>query len=69
MEQFKAINNLDTFAKTLITQINNIYAKSAQNSNSNDLSFKPESSLLIILDDTIKEGTFDVVNMINKEKK
>ncbi|ASM36928.1 flagellar hook-associated protein FlgK [Campylobacter sputorum] len=56
------INNLDTFAKTLITQTNNIYAKSAQNKvNSNDLSFlKPENSL-INFDDTIKEGTFDVV--------
>lgn len=63
----KYIDNLDTFARTLITQTNNVYAKSSQTkANSNDLNFlRPENSLKNF-NDGIKEGTFDVV-VYNKQ--
>lgn len=63
----KYIDNLDTFSKTLITQTNNIYAKSAQNkANSSELHSLKKDNSLMNFDNNIKEGTFDVV-VYNKQ--
>jgi flagellar hook-associated protein 1 len=55
------IDNLDTFAQTLITETNNIYAQSAQDSmQSPNLDLKGNESLKNAYNN-IEDGTFDVI--------
>ena len=56
------MDSLDTFAKTLITQTNNIYASSAKSSmNSDYLPGLTPDTTLMNYDKSIQPGTFDVV--------
>lgn len=58
----KYIDNLNTFAKGLITETNNIYAKSAvENITTDELSFLEPSRTLMNFNDDIKHGSFDVI--------
>lgn len=55
-------NTLSTFAKTLITQTNNIYARSATDSISSETTHKLKpNNALSSFDKSIQPGTFDVV--------
>lgn len=56
------IDDLDTFAKTLIVQTNNIYGTSAQESmTSSSMSGLAPDSTIINHDPSLQEGSFDVV--------
>ncbi|PPB69025.1 flagellar hook-associated protein FlgK [Campylobacter hyointestinalis subsp. hyointestinalis] len=55
-------DNLDTFAKTLIQQTNNIYASSAKDKmNTSDISGMRDNTTLQNIDKNIKNGSFDVI--------
>jgi flagellar hook-associated protein 1 FlgK len=56
------IDDLDTFAKTLIVQTNNIYGTSAQESMTSSImnELKPDTTLLNH-DSSLQQGTFDVI--------
>jgi len=56
------IDDLDTFAKTLIVQTNNIYATSAQESmtSSSMHGLRPDSTL-VDYDSSLQQGSFDVI--------
>ncbi|OCR94301.1 flagellar hook-associated protein FlgK [Campylobacter fetus] len=55
-------NNLDSFAKTLIIQTNNIYASAAQESmSSTDLSQMKPNTTLQNFDQNVQSGSFEVI--------
>ncbi|TKX32373.1 FlgK family flagellar hook-associated protein, partial [Campylobacter taeniopygiae] len=55
-------DDLNTFAKTLITHANNIYASSAKSSVQSDtLSYLTDDTTLTNYDKNIQTGTFDVI--------
>lgn len=56
------IDNMDTFAKALIVETNNVYAKSAQDSmESMRMEDLNDDAALTTYDSSIQKGTFDVV--------
>lgn len=58
----KYIDNLNTLAKGIINETNNIYSKSAvEGINTDELSFLDPSRTLMNFNDDIKHGSFDVV--------
>ncbi|MBE3605487.1 flagellar hook-associated protein FlgK [Campylobacter sp. RM13119] len=58
----KYIDNLDTFAKTLIDNTNNIYAQSAvEVAATDEFSFLEDSKTLMNYNEGIRQGSFDVI--------
>ncbi|MBR8465987.1 flagellar hook-associated protein FlgK [Campylobacter sp. faydin G-140] len=65
----KYIDNLDTFAQTLIVNTNNIYSKSAvEISSSNDFSYLEDDKTLRNFSNVIQDGSFDVIVYDNQGK-
>lgn len=63
----KYIDHLDTFAKTIISQTNNIYAQSAISAaNTDELSFLEKDKTLMNFSRDIQQGSFEVVVYNNK---
>ena len=58
----KYIDNLNTFAKGIINETNNIYAKSAvENAVTDEIKGLSDSRTLMNFNNDIKHGSFDVV--------
>lgn len=56
------INNMDSFAKTLITETNNIYSRAAQKQIiSNEVSHLKGDDVIMNADNRLKTGTFDLI--------